>query len=85
MFNYQKVKRITNFIVIIRDNFKNILWIFRTDALLSVPGSGRHIERTTQFLSRVLYAAVNLFQMKEITNYMLNKIDVEEQRLRMTK
>lgn len=55
------------------------------DAILSVPGTGRHIERTTHFLSRIQQGVVNLIQLREISKYMLQMIDTVEQRQRVAK
>lgn len=54
------------------------------DSLLSTPGSGRHIQQTTQFLSRLLLCNLNLAQMKKITAYMLRMVDVLEQQKRIS-
>lgn len=56
-----------------------------TDAILSAPGSGRHIERTTMFLSRLQIGALNLIQMKAISKYMLDMVDSAEQQNRILK
>lgn len=53
--------------------------------MLSVTGSGRHIERTTQFVSRIQQGALNLTQMREITKYMLSMVDTVEQQTRLSK
>lgn len=48
-----------------------------------MPGSGRHIEKTTQFLSRIQQGTLNLVQMQEVSNYMLNMVDSVEQQKRI--
>lgn len=50
--------------------------------MLSAPGSGRHIERTTMFLSRLQQSVLNLVQIKAITKYMLDMVDSVEQQNR---
>lgn len=55
------------------------------DAILSVPGAARHIERTTHFLSRLQQGVVNLIQMKEVNKYMIDMIDAVEQKQRLEK
>lgn len=55
-----------------------------SDAILSVPGSGRHIERTMEFLSRLLLCNLTLAQMKKITTYMLRMVDAIEQQKRVS-
>ncbi|XP_031616512.1 complex I assembly factor ACAD9, mitochondrial-like [Contarinia nasturtii] len=57
-------------------SFKDVY--LESDAILSTPGSGRHIERTTMFLSRLQQSALNLIQMKSINQFMVDMIEPVE-------
>lgn len=65
-------------------NILTVVFTIITDAILSVPGSGRHIERTTEFLSRLLLCNLTLAQMKKITKYMLDMVEAIEQKKRIS-
>lgn len=51
--------------------------------MLSTIGSGRHIEQTIKFLSRLQQSVINLVQLKAIAKYMLNMVDSVEQNNRI--
>lgn len=53
--------------------------------MLSVPGSGRHIEKTIMFQSRLQQSIFNLAQMKAIHTYMLEMIENAEQHSRISR
>lgn len=59
--------------------------ISHLDSILSTPGSGRHIERTTMFQSRLQQSVVNLVQMKAIVKHMFEMVDLVEQKKRILK
>lgn len=53
--------------------------------MLSVPGPGRHIEKTIMFQSRLQQSIFNLAQMKAIHTYMLGMIENAEQHSRVSR
>lgn len=64
---------------------ENLAIFLSADAMLSTPESGRHIERTTMFLSRVQQSILNLAKIKAINKYMLNMVHAVEQQHNRTK
>lgn len=80
--NLLQVKIIINFLIHIFHNNRKSKPL--SDAILSVPGSGRHIERITEFLSRLQQCNLNIAQMKKITQYMLHMVDAIEQQKRIS-
>lgn len=53
--------------------------------MLSVPGSGRHIEKTLMFQSRLQQSVLNLIKMKTIHSHMLDMVESMEQQSRIEK
>lgn len=92
MLTYHQVRAIYGFHSNLIDELyfdEGILFMFYktsfADAIVSTPGSGRHIEHTTMFLSRVQHSVLNLAKMKAINRYMLNMVNSVEKQNRINK